>query len=312
MSTPLLSVWMITYNHEPFIAQAIESVLAQKADFSFELVIGEDFSTDSTRKICLEYEQKHPSIIRVLKRPSNLGIHRNMVDTLTACHGKYIALLEGDDYWTDELKVAKQVSFLEQNEDFVLCYQKTLELNELTGAKKITNEDDRSETDMNELLERGWFIRTGSMMFRNGVVQSYPEWFYKFSSTDYMFQILLAREGRFKFLNEVTSVYRRHEGGVTQAFQKKLVSFNLRKIELLTIIDQFLKYQYHREIEIHKKDLYNATFILILQDAKSVSDILRLIRMVPSLGYGKIVRRFAGFTMRKLQRSSSTSNAKSL
>ena len=93
----MVSVCMITYNHEAYIAQAIEGVLMQQTDFPIELVIGEDCSTDRTRAICLEYQQRHPGIIRLALRERNIGMMPNFVQTLQACEGKYIALCEGDD-----------------------------------------------------------------------------------------------------------------------------------------------------------------------------------------------------------------------
>lgn len=112
---PLVSVWMITYNHEKFIAQAIDSVIMQKTNFDYEIVIGEDCSTDRTREIVLEYKAKHPDKFKLLLQEKNVGMMQNFIVTLKTCNGKYIALLEGDDYWTDPLKLQKQVDFLQAN-----------------------------------------------------------------------------------------------------------------------------------------------------------------------------------------------------
>jgi glucosyltransferase len=111
---------MITYNHEPYIKQAIESVLMQRCNFPIELVIGEDCSKDETNRICEEYAKDNP-IINLLTSLSNLGMMPNLIRTLDACNGKYIAMLEGDDYWIDPLKLQKQVDFLEANEEYGLC-----------------------------------------------------------------------------------------------------------------------------------------------------------------------------------------------
>lgn len=119
---------MITYNHEAFIAQAIEGVLMQITNFRFELIIGEDFSTDKTREICIEYQKKYPELIKLLPSDKNLGMQENGLRTIKACTGKYIALCEGDDYWTDPYKLQKQVDFLEANEDAVICYHPMIEL----------------------------------------------------------------------------------------------------------------------------------------------------------------------------------------
>lgn len=116
----MVSVCMITYNHESFIVQAIDGVLMQKTNFSIELIIGEDCSTDCTRKVVVDYAEKYPEVIKLQLPNENKGMIRNFVETMQAATGKYIALCEGDDYWTDPLKLQKQVDFLEENEEYGL------------------------------------------------------------------------------------------------------------------------------------------------------------------------------------------------
>jgi glycosyltransferase involved in cell wall biosynthesis len=118
----MVSVCMITYNHENFISEAIEGVLMQNTNFKFELVIGEDFSTDRTRKIVQQYAAKYPNIIKALLPEENLGVRDNFLQTIEPCKGKYIALCEGDDYWIDPNKLQKQVDFLEANDEYVLSH----------------------------------------------------------------------------------------------------------------------------------------------------------------------------------------------
>src|SRR5690554_2607359 len=118
----MVSVVMPTYNHEKYIRQAIEGVLMQETDFLFELIIIEDCSVDDTKKIALEYAEKHPEIINVLGAEKNLGITDNYFRAMGAITGKYIAICEGDDYWTDPLKLQKQVNFMETNPDCSLCF----------------------------------------------------------------------------------------------------------------------------------------------------------------------------------------------
>ena len=110
--TPKVSVCMISYRHAAFIAQAIESVLAQQCDFEIELVIGDDCSPDGTGAICDEFARRDPRV-RLLPRDRNLGVMANFSRTLQACRGEYVAVCEGDDYWIDPLKLAKQVAFLD-------------------------------------------------------------------------------------------------------------------------------------------------------------------------------------------------------
>jgi len=118
---PLVSVRIITYNHEPFIEKCIKSVLDQKTDFEYEIVIGEDCSQDQTRNICFEYQKKYPGIIRVLWWHENVRtMGGNQARTQAHCRGKYIALLEGDDYWTDSFKLQKQIDLI-RSTDSIGC-----------------------------------------------------------------------------------------------------------------------------------------------------------------------------------------------
>ena len=130
-----VSVHMITYNHERFIAQAIEGVLMQQTDFAVELVIGEDCSTDGTRAIVRRYGERYPERIRLLLQERNLGARANALATLNACRGQYIALCEGDDYWTDPTKLQKQVDFLESHPECSLCFHRVLVVYEDGSAR---------------------------------------------------------------------------------------------------------------------------------------------------------------------------------
>lgn len=122
MSEPLVSVKMITYNHAPYIARAIEGVLQQKTTFPFELVIGEDFSTDGTREIVFDYQKKYPEIIRVITSDKNVGAAKNGYRTGKACRGKYLAFCEGDDYWHRSEKLGLQVGYLENHPNCGMVY----------------------------------------------------------------------------------------------------------------------------------------------------------------------------------------------
>jgi glycosyltransferase involved in cell wall biosynthesis len=122
MSEPLVSVQMITYNHAPLIAQAIEGVLQQKTNFPFELVIGEDCSTDGTHEIVFEYQKKYPDIIQVITSGKNVGAKKNFYRTMKACRGNYVAFCEGDDYWHHPLKLQRQIDYLESHPECGLLF----------------------------------------------------------------------------------------------------------------------------------------------------------------------------------------------
>jgi predicted O-linked N-acetylglucosamine transferase (SPINDLY family)/predicted SAM-dependent methyltransferase/glycosyltransferase involved in cell wall biosynthesis/predicted O-methyltransferase YrrM len=208
-----VSVFMITYNHEKFIAQAIDSILMQKVDFEYEIVIGEDYSTDNTRQIVLDYQKRYPDKIRLLLPDSNIGMLPNFMATYKACKGEYIAILEGDDYWIDPAKLKKQVDFLDKNLDFVICFAKTLHLWEDNHREPEVLLADRAAVSTIEELLLINFILPPSVMYRNGLI-NFPEWFSHQGMGDWSSYILLAEHGKIGYIDEVMSVYRVHDGGV--------------------------------------------------------------------------------------------------
>jgi glycosyltransferase involved in cell wall biosynthesis len=138
MTEPLVSVMMITYNQAPFIVQAIEGVLQQKTSYSFELVIGEDCSTDSTRESVFAYQKKYPDIIRVITSDNNVGMKKNGLRTWKACKGKYISYCEGDDYWHSLHKLQKQSDYLESHPECGLVYS-SYDVYHVVSRKKIND-----------------------------------------------------------------------------------------------------------------------------------------------------------------------------
>ena len=119
-----VSVCMITYNHEAFLAEALESILAQRTTFEIEVIVGEDCSTDNTRAVLLHYQRLHPHLIKPILQPHNVGYHRNFADVLRRASGEYIALLEGDDYWTSPEKLQRQSDLLDAHPEFSMCFHR--------------------------------------------------------------------------------------------------------------------------------------------------------------------------------------------
>jgi len=138
MPEPLVSVKMITYNHAPYIEQAIEGALMQKTNFPIELVIGEDCSTDGTREIVFEYQKKYPEIIRVITSDKNIGMKKNGYRSAKACRGKYIAFCDGDDYWHHPHKLQKQADYLENHPECGLVYS-SYDVYHVGSKKKIND-----------------------------------------------------------------------------------------------------------------------------------------------------------------------------
>lgn len=212
-----VSVCMITHNHEKFIKQAIESVLMQKTDFDYELVIGEDFSTDKTRKIVLKCQKKYPNKIKLILNKKNLGIIPNFIQTLKKCKYKYIALLDGDDYWTSPNKLQKQVNFLENNTDFVICFHNARTLDQETGdcSKLFFYGIQKKVWGLDDLL-RNNFIPTLTCVFKNHLFDKFPEWYYHAFPNDWPLHIINAQYGKIGYIDKIMATYRNHgKGAVT-------------------------------------------------------------------------------------------------
>ena len=223
MNEIVVSVVMITYNQEEYIKEAIEGVLLQEFNGNIELIIADDNSPDCTPenvKQCIEKNTKKNIIIKYTRHSKNKGMMGNFQWALKECEGKYIAMCEGDDYWTDPLKLQKQVDFLEENEDYVLCYHRVgverdgvsmEDENDVSEIRfgKILNKEDIGIMD---LLSLGNFIHTCSVMFRN-TIQSFPYEFFKSPVGDYLLYILLTKDGgKVGKINEAMGVYRRGVG----------------------------------------------------------------------------------------------------
>lgn len=212
---PKVSVSMITYNHEEFIGQAVASVLEQETDFDFEILIGEDCSTDRTREILLGLQASAPRELRLLLRNQNWGGRRNLMDTLMSCTGEYIALLEGDDFWTASDKLQKQADFLDSHSEFAVCFHRVLKRHEASGRESLVppSQPDEDRFTVRDLLHRN-FIPTCSVMFRNGLFGEFPSWFLTTPSGDWPLHVLNALHGDIGYIDEVMAVYRLHGGGM--------------------------------------------------------------------------------------------------
>ncbi len=211
--TPMVSVRLATYHQETWIAQCLESVVMQRTDFPFEVVVGEDGGTDRTRDIVQAYAGRHPDLIRLLPAEPNLGPMRNSARIQQACRGKYHAMLEGDDYWIDPLKLQRQVDFLEAHPGVSVCIHNAFILNEAHGATRLYYETPFGETLSFDTGLRITFP-TASVMARSAVLASLPEWRLKIWCGDLLFRLWCAHHGGIGYLDQIMSVYRRHPGGL--------------------------------------------------------------------------------------------------
>ena len=216
MSKTKISACIVTYNQEKYISECLQGIVNQKLSYDFEIIIGQDNSTDETHRICLEYSLRYPTLIKYFPRDKNLGMIGNWTKTLEQCTGNYIALCEGDDYWTDPYKLQKQVDFLQANPDYVLSFHKVriLKPDGSLVPDFITNVPDNYETQ-ETLAQLGNYIHTPSVVFRN-IIKEYPKEFSLSPIGDYFLYMLLAEHGKLKYLEEEMAVYRYGVGVISK------------------------------------------------------------------------------------------------
>lgn len=206
----LVSVAMPTYGQEKFIAEAVLGVLSQQCDFDVELIVADDCSPDRTAEIVRNITETHPngSWIKYVRHDKNKGAIPNFAWTFCQANGKYIAACEGDDYWTDPLKLQKQVDFLEKNPDYSIIFHKVKEV-DLYGVSTATviNSPDAEETYNIGSLAAGNFIHTPSVMFKKNF-NTFPDWIGISPIGDYPLHMLNAQYGLIKYLPEEMAAYR--------------------------------------------------------------------------------------------------------
>lgn len=255
---PKVSICIITYNQKHFIAQAIESALMQKVNFPYEIIIGDDFSNDGTRDILIEYQKKYPEIIRLILHPlKNPGLPAkiNFIKTLYLAKGKYIALLEGDDYWTHPDKLQKQIDFLDIHPDYSSCFHWAMLLRaQNIEPKKYGPLKIKQYYTVEDLLRDNNFIATCSVVYRNGLFGQFPDWYYEVPVGDFPLNILNARCGKIGFINQPMAVYRLHEGGLYEG--KTRIDKLLTSIGCYLLIGKNLKYANNTSFKMAMSDLY--------------------------------------------------------
>jgi len=202
--TPHISVLMMTRNHADYLRQAVESVVAQVCPFPFELIIGEDCSSDATREVALALQAEHPDVVRVVTAEGNVGITANFLRLLVRARGEFIAFLEGDDYWTRPDKLACQVALLDAHPDYAWCAART--------ANRMQWLPPQPSYGLDEVLRR-YLVHTSTVLFRTRLIDRYPR-FPDRVCWESMLLAYLTEQGRCGFLDEEVSYYRRHAGGL--------------------------------------------------------------------------------------------------
>ena len=214
-SFTLVSICCITYNHEKFIEECLDGFLIQETNFPFEILIHDDASTDKTQNIIRKYVEQYPDIIKPVYQKENQfsqGIKPLQTYLLPNAKSKYIALCEGDDYWTDPLKLQKQVNFMENNDDYTVCFHfvKVIYENKEMGDSLYPTLSDFTSFSVENLLKTN-FIQTNSVLYRNQFNYTIPK---DILPGDWYLHLYHAQFGKIGFIDEIMSVYRRHSGGL--------------------------------------------------------------------------------------------------
>ena len=262
LSAPMVSIFCMVYNHEQYVAEAIEGFLMQKTNFSSVIVIGEDCSKDKSREILLQYAERFPGKFKLLLHNTNVGAVKNQELVLENCNGKYIALCEGDDYWTNSLKLQKQVDFLEKNTDYGLVHTKYELLDEKTNSVKI-HEIKKVDADSFRNYALTGDMRTMTVLFRSALLLHIndlmkQDFMQNAPIGDRALFLYIGTQAKMAYLDEVTGVYRLvaqnsasrfNQMGKYFSFLKKVCQLNIDLFLYLklTDFDDYLKQQNKRK-----------------------------------------------------------------
>ncbi|MFT6725218.1 MAG: glycosyltransferase involved in cell wall biosynthesis [Arenicella sp.] len=284
MIKPQVSVLMLVYEHQDFVAQAIENVLNQQCDFQFELLIIDDFSTDRSAEICHYFAGRYPQTIRFIGNLSNIGMHDSFEKIWNASAANLVAFCEGDDFWIDRAKLQQQVDLMRQNPHWNLCGAKAqvIELssdNEWLITNHIQPVTVQQEYSFEDLINAYRFHFSTVMLRKQSVV--FPDWFKRVYCVDRPIYLLAVENGKAGYLDSVVSSYRIHSGGNWSSIS------SLRKAAQST--DLFLKLAANfdsKYTERFETTLFNIllTYVAIEMTAKRFDNARQIFR----LGFSKL------------------------
>lgn len=276
-----LSIALTTFNHEKFIAQALDSILSQKVNFTFEIVIGEDLSTDATLDIVQKYQAKHPHLIKILTRTKNLGYTSNFDDTLQQCTGKYIAIFDGDDIMKPD-KLQKQFDFLERNTDFVMVGHVVKAFETDSGKINRTIEPTKKKPyyTIEDLIYYGSFFANSSKMFlRSAYPKDGIDKRIKYIA-DWAVTLDIVGDKKIGFIWESLSLYRIHNNSIMNTL-KGADDFK----DKCLIIDKINKEYKNKYKSLFKNQWAYAYFIYGIDELNSTNSISARKYFLKSLSY---------------------------
>lgn len=270
MRNILVSINCITYNHEKYIGEALESFMMQKTNFDFEIIVSDDFSTDNTVEVVKKFQKKYPNKIRLIEGKKNIGARQNGMRAHNNSLGKYVAICEGDDYWTDCNKLQKQINYMEKNRDCSMVFHNSEKINEKT--KKSEGFMINSNLKSKKILIKDFFdlefIPTASILYKKELKDNMPSWYMDAITGDLPFNLILIANSYAYYMNDIMSVYR---VGNSQSMMGKwkLRSNNLDfqinhaqgYLDILKNFNEFSNFKYDSVI---KEEIKNREFEILI------------------------------------------------
>lgn len=216
-SLSLLTVCIITFNHESYIDAALQSVLNQKVNTDFKIIIADDCSKDKTIEKIKTYKNSYPEKIELILRNKTIGAAQNWMELISLPNTKYIAYLEGDDYWIDEFKLQKQLDFLEKNNSYSMCFTNSIIIDDKNNTidENAVPEEFKRNLTHEDILENNYSIYSGTGMYKNAsIVKPFSNIYNSVKNGDYLFYSELTLNGAAAYLDFTTSAYRLHNTGI--------------------------------------------------------------------------------------------------
>lgn len=298
MNKPLVSACVITYNQALFLKQCLDGVVTQNLDIDYEIIIGDDASTDDTQKICEDFQSRFPNKVKYFRRDKNLGVIGNWLETIFDCKGKYIAICEGDDYWTDPFKLQKQVDLFRKYDNIALCFHDASILYD--GFSATFAEDNVSSTyysgpksrpkpigivGAEHFVKVSASVPTCSIMFKSQIIGILKHQYLlsrsdnkKIYSVDLMLLFAALSVGPAAYIDGNMAVYRKNPGGISVT-SKTEYKLNCLLYEL-SLIDKLLEFKYRVELNRKKEKIRINLFKIHIKNlslTKAISILLKAI-----------------------------------
>lgn len=207
-----VSVIIITYNQQHCIDRAIAGVMHQRGDFDIELIVANDASTDDTLTHVKRWQRRYPQSVKIIDHPANVGFRANYLSAFRAATGRYLAMCDADDYWTDPGKLARQTAWMEAHPECAITFHRVINVYEPGGEKSLSNGGQAIDTDITH-LSRSNYITNMSVMYRRALVTDYPDWLAEASLPDYAYHMLYAAHGSIHYFSRPMGVYSQSAAG---------------------------------------------------------------------------------------------------